>query len=97
MKKWVIFLMMFSTFNIYAQTDFPYQKPDDAINSLADAKPAPALRLNSDATVGVLLFRDGFKSIEELAAPEMKLAGLRINPKINAPSRTTYFYTMKLT
>ena len=96
MKKWVIVLMMFSTFNIYAQTDFPYQKPDDAILSLADAKPAPALRLNADATVGVLLFRDGFKSIEELAAPEMKLAGLRINPKTNAPSRTTYFYTMKV-
>ncbi len=88
--------MIFSSYNIYAQSDFPYQKPDDAILSLADAKPAPAIRLNTEATMGVMLYRQGFKSIEELAAPEMKLAGLRINPKTNSPSRTTYFYSMKI-
>ncbi|MBK9734507.1 MAG: S9 family peptidase [Saprospiraceae bacterium] len=96
MKRWIIFFMIFSSAITYAQSDFPYQTPDDAILTLADAKPAPAIRLTSDAKTAVLLFRNTYKSMEDLAAPEMKLAGLRINPMINAPSRITYFYGMKI-
>jgi dipeptidyl aminopeptidase/acylaminoacyl peptidase len=80
----------------YAQSDFSYQKPDDRILSLADAKPAPSIRMKYDASMAVLLFRNTYKSIEELSEPEVKLAGIRINPLTNGPSRMTYFNDIKL-
>ncbi|MBP9197704.1 MAG: S9 family peptidase, partial [Saprospiraceae bacterium] len=41
-------------------------------------------------------FRNAYKNIEEMAAPEMKLAGIRINPMTNSPSRITYFNDIKI-
>lgn len=79
-----------------AQLDFNYQKPDDLIYSLADALPAPSIRLRQDAKKAVLLYRNNYKSIEELSAPEMKLAGQRINPATYANSRLSYFVNLKV-
>jgi len=88
---------MVSTFySAFGQSDFPYQTPDKAILDLADAKPVPVIRLNDDATLGLLLTRTSYKSIEELSQPELKLAGLRINPANNGPSRVGYFYGIKI-
>lgn len=86
-------------FNVYfgnAQSDFPYQQPDNNILALADAKPAPTIRLKHDASLAVLLYRNAYKSIEEMSSPEMKLAGIRVNPITNAPGRITYFIDMKV-
>lgn len=94
-KIWVVLAMMMN-FTGYAQTDFPYQVPDEPILSLADAPPAPALRLNADATKGILLYRNAFKTLEELTAPELKLGGLRVNPVTHAPGRTVYYTGMAL-
>ena len=66
----------------------------DAILDLADANTPPALRLNTDADKGVLMYRKSYKSIEELSEPEMRLAGVRINPKTNISSRQGYYYDM---
>lgn len=88
--------MIFNYYYGAAQSDFPYQKPDTDILSLADARPAPSIRIKADASQAVLLFRNAYKSIEEMAAPEMKLAGIRINPMTNSPSRITYFNDIKI-
>ncbi|MBC7884388.1 MAG: S9 family peptidase [Saprospiraceae bacterium] len=96
MTRWLNAFMIFNSFLTYGQSDFAYQKPDDTILSLADAKPAPAMRLDANATIGIMLYRNAYKSIEELAAPEMKLAGLRINPNTNSPGRVTYYYEFKI-
>jgi dipeptidyl aminopeptidase/acylaminoacyl peptidase len=93
------YLIGFMILNVFfgdAQSDFPYQQPDDSILSLADAKPAPGIRLKHDASMALLLYRNSYKSIEELSSPEMKLAGIRVNPVTNAPGRTTYFIDMKV-
>jgi len=95
-KKWIILFMIFNYYYGAAQSDFPYQKPDTDILSLADARPAPSIRIKADASLAVLLFRNAYKSIEEMAAPEMKLAGIRINPMTNSPSRITYFNDVKI-
>ena len=39
----------------------------------------------------VYLYRDSYKSISELSDPEIKLAGLRLNPNSNSRSRTNYY------
>ncbi len=83
--------------NVYvgqAQTDFPYKQPDDAILGLADYKPAPVIRMKHDASIAVLLYRNAYKSIEEMSAPEMKLGGIRVNPITNGPGRVSYFIDM---
>jgi dipeptidyl aminopeptidase/acylaminoacyl peptidase len=94
--KWFVVFMIFQSTLLFGQVDFPYQSPTADILSLADAKPAPGIRLNSAATQAVLTYRNSFKSIEELSAPELKLAGIRINPAINGPSRSTYITDLKI-
>jgi hypothetical protein len=96
LNKWFLFIMIFQSSISYGQLDFPYQKPSDDILSLADAKPAPGIRLNSAATQAVLTYRDSYKSIQEMSAPELKLAGIRINPATNGPSRSTYITNLKV-
>ena len=80
----------------YSQSDFPYKKPTDDVLALADAKPAPTIRMNHDASVGLLLYRNAFKSIDELSALEIKLAGIRVNPLTNSSNRTGYFINANL-
>ena len=44
----------------------------------------------------ILLYRDYYKTIEELSEKELRLAGLRINPKTNIGSRTNYYNNIKI-
>ncbi len=78
-----------------AQIDLKYQVPDDDILSLADAPLPPSIRMNSDGTKAILLYRKAYKSIDELSEEELRLAGLRINPKTNISSRARYYYDAK--
>lgn len=84
-------ILIFDMYYTFAQTDFPYKKPSDDILSLADAKPAPTIRMKHDASQALMLYRNAYKSIDELAAPEIKLAGIRVNPVTNSSNRTGYF------
>ena len=77
-----------------AQT--PYQKPDGAILDLVDVPLAPATLMDEDQEHMVLLYRDAYKSIDELSQTEMRLGGLRIDPATNIGSRTTYYNDVKV-
>ena len=79
-----------------AQVDLGYQLPHKDILDLADAPLPPALRINADATKGLLLYRKSYKSIQELSEEELRLAGLRINPVTNISSRQRYYYDATL-
>lgn len=76
--------------------DTHYQLPNSKILELADAPIAPSIRMNANATKGILLFRNQFKSIEELSEKELRLAGLRINPQTNISSRANYYFNVKV-
>jgi len=78
------------------ELDLPYQSPDKKILELVDAPLAPGIRMNADATKAILLYRNQFKTIAELSEKEMRLAGLRINPKTNISSRENYYYNIKI-
>lgn len=92
----LIFAALLMTMNVFAQQDLGYQTPHDDINILADAPLAPSIRINSDVSTALLLYRNKYKSIAELSEKEMRLAGLRINPKTNISSRATYYYNIKM-
>lgn len=78
----------------YAQTD--YQVPPAEILELADVKAPSASILSRDNKYLALLDRSLYKSLEELAEPELKLAGLRINPENFSMARGTYYTGLKI-
>ncbi len=78
------------SFFAFAQLDIGYQMPHQDIRTLADVEMPPSISLSPDGTRAILIYRDQYKSIEELAELELRLAGLRINPAINGPSRVRY-------
>jgi dipeptidyl aminopeptidase/acylaminoacyl peptidase len=91
MKKFIpLLLLIFITNMLNAQLDLKYQVPDEKILELADVELAPSMRIDDKGEYMVLLSRNQYKSIAELSAREMRLAGLRINPKTNIGSRTYY-------
>ena len=79
-----------------AQTSQPFQLPPKEILELADIKPRPAIRIDSRNTTMVMLDRLAFKTLEELAEEEVKLAGIRINPQTNGQARAAYNYGIKV-
>jgi len=92
MKKLIPLTLLFLiNLNMLAQVDINYQKPPKEILELADIEMAPSMRIDDHGERMVLLYRNQYKSIAELAEKEMRLAGLRINPKTNISSRERYY------
>ena len=60
------------------------------------AKPTPAVSVDEKGEWKILMQSAGYLSVEELASPELKLAGLRLNLNNFAPSRQTYFNELTL-
>ncbi|MEM1405422.1 MAG: prolyl oligopeptidase family serine peptidase [Bacteroidota bacterium] len=79
-----------------AQGALTYQEPPEEIKQLVDAPLAPWVRIDSKAENIVLLYRNAYKTIAELSEEELRLGGLRINPKTNIGSRTTYYNDIKI-
>ena len=94
----ISFLLIFLITQVFsfAQVDLGYQVPDKAILDLVDAPMPPVVRVNSAGTKALLMYRKSHKSIKELSEEELRLAGLRINPKTNIGSRTRFYYDIKI-
>ena len=91
MKK-LIFSIVILVFAFgFSQEKLTYQKPTKEILELVDAPLAPSVLITDDGNYMVLLYRDYYKTIAELSETELRLAGLRINPKTNIGSRTNYY------
>jgi dipeptidyl aminopeptidase/acylaminoacyl peptidase len=83
-----------------SQTDLKYQIPPAVMVKLVDAPPPPLLVLSpahgTDPRMLLIEQRSSLPTIADLAEPELRLAGLRFNPKTAAPSRTRYAISLKL-
>ncbi len=73
-----------------AQDRVPFQVPPEEILRLVDVRLPPLTLIDRNARYLVLLTRPGFRSLAELAEPEERLAGLRVNPRNHNGSRTSY-------
>lgn len=62
-----------------------YQKPPQEIIDILNAQPTPAVSLSPSRDVLLLIERSGYPPVSDLAAPMLRLAGLRINPETNGP------------
>lgn len=95
MKK--LILLLLTAFSTWAHAqDFGYQRPPDAIAKLVEAPLTPSVSISHDNAWMLLLDRSDYPSIEELSRPELRIAGLRINPDNYGPSRPNYLIGMKL-
>jgi dipeptidyl aminopeptidase/acylaminoacyl peptidase len=79
-----------------AQNALTYQTPPKAIADLVNAPITPQASFSRSGEFILLLERAGNPSIEELAQPELRIAGIRINPATNGPSRGGYVENVKL-
>lgn len=80
----------------HAQINLEYQKPPKEILDLVDVPRAPTVVMNSKGDKMLLLYRDSYKDIATLSEKELRLGGLRINPKTNIGSRVTYYNNVKM-
>jgi dipeptidyl aminopeptidase/acylaminoacyl peptidase len=67
-----------------------YRMPPAALQAIVDAPRAPQLSLSPKRNLAALIQIPALPGISEVAQPELKLAGLRINPRTYADSRFTF-------
>jgi len=85
-----ILILVFLTFQILLADD-GYKMPPKAIADLVDAPVTPNVSLSPDNNNILILERASLPSIKELSQPELRLAGLRINPATNGRSRANNY------
>jgi len=91
MKKLLFLLLIY--FPLLSQD---YKIPPDVIRSLIEADPQPNISLTKDGDLGLVLNRDGYQSIDELAKDELRIAGTRLDPVRYTSSRMTYYKSFSL-
>jgi len=96
MKKILLFALFLVGLNGFSQENLGYQTPPQEILELVDIQRAPWVLLNDDKDYMVLLYRNQYKSIEELSKDELRLAGLRIDPVTNIGSRVTFYNDLRV-
>ncbi len=90
MKKLFVIAFVLMSVNIVAQDAIEYQTPPKEIYDLVMAKPTPGVSFDKNADWMLIMERSSMPSVEELAQPELRIAGLRINPNNFSPSRSGY-------
>ncbi|HUF18993.1 MAG TPA: prolyl oligopeptidase family serine peptidase, partial [Thermoanaerobaculia bacterium] len=85
--------ILISTLGVAAQE---YQRPPEVLAQLVDATLTPAVSISPDESTLLLMDRPSLPPISELAEPELRLAGLRINPRTSGPSRSASFNGLRL-
>jgi dipeptidyl aminopeptidase/acylaminoacyl peptidase len=80
----------------FPQAHAQYQMPPQPLQAIVDAPRAPVLALSPKRDLASMVDTPALPSIAEVAQPELKLAGLRINPRTYSPSRFSFGSNLKL-
>jgi dipeptidyl aminopeptidase/acylaminoacyl peptidase len=90
MRNIFFIVLLFICNSVFAQDAIEYQTPPKEIYDLVMAKPTPGVNFDSKGYYMLILERSSMPSVEDLAQPELRIAGLRINPNNFGPSRSAY-------
>ncbi|WP_421938374.1 prolyl oligopeptidase family serine peptidase [Pedobacter sp.] len=82
--------------HVNAQDAISYQTPPKEIADLLLAKPTPGVSIDGKAEWILFSERNSYPSVEELAMPEYRIAGLRLNPNNYSPSRQNFINNFSL-
>ena len=100
MRKFALLLLCFFTtvsLNLLsAQDNAGYKLPPKDIADMLLTKPTPGVSVDDKAEWMLFTESSSYPSVEELARPELKIAGLRINPANFAPSRQNFITNIYL-
>ena len=96
MKILLTILFLVTVMHSKAQDQITYKEPPREIYDLIMAKPVPSASIDDAGKWMLLMERNTFPSVAELAEPELRIAGLRINPNNFAQSRMTTLAGMSL-
>jgi len=96
MIKIIFGLMLMGVLKTLGQESLTYQIPSKEIYDLVDVSLAPSVVMDDAKNFMIFLYRETYKSIEDLSSEELRLAGLRIDPKTNIGSRITYYNNLKI-
>src|SRR5690554_6968394 len=86
MRIFSFLTLLLSFASLHAQEGLTYQKPSQEILDLVDVSLAPSVLMDESKNYMILISRDMYGSIEELSQEELRLGGLRIDPKTNIRS-----------
>lgn len=92
----VFLACLFISKHLDAQNDGSYKTPPKDIADMLLAKKSPSVSVDEKAEWMLFMESSSYPSVEELARPELKIAGLRINPSNFAPSRQNYINNLTL-
>ncbi|MBC7586795.1 MAG: S9 family peptidase [Chitinophagaceae bacterium] len=97
MKKLLLVLFVTLSLHSLAQDATGYQLPPKDMADLLLAKPTPTVSLDDRGEWMLLMERNSYPTVEELGQPEIRIAGLRLNPNNFSPSRQSYInnFTLK--
>jgi dipeptidyl aminopeptidase/acylaminoacyl peptidase len=82
----LLFVGLFS----FAQEDVSYKLPPKEIADLLLVKPTPNVSIDDKGEWMLFTQSNSYPSVEELAQPELRIAGMRINPNNFAASRQNF-------
>jgi dipeptidyl aminopeptidase/acylaminoacyl peptidase len=97
MKRLLIAFLVLSCYQLtIAQTGASYMMPPKDVADLLLAKPTPGVSIDGKAEWMLLSERDPYPTVEELGQPELRIAGLRLNPANFGPSRQVFINNFQL-
>ncbi|MCZ6688293.1 MAG: prolyl oligopeptidase family serine peptidase [Planctomycetota bacterium] len=73
-----------------------YRVPPKSIADLIDAPPTPGVSIGPHGKLMLIMHRPSLAPISEIAQPEFRLAGIRINPRTNARARRSHFTKLSI-
>ena len=77
-KSLIFFILLF--FYLNAQEDLSYQSPPEKILELVDVALPPRVLIDEKKEYMVYLYRDNYKTIEQLSEKELRLCLLYTSP-----------------
>lgn len=97
MRNRLLYVLCLSGLSVFAQDNTGYQTPPKPLADLVTAPPTPTVSVDSKGQWMLISERNtATTTIAELSQPELRIAGLRINPATNGPSRAVFVNNLKL-
>ncbi len=96
MRYLTLLFLCFIQFRGFAQETKTYQNPPKEIADLLLAKPTPTVSIDKKGEWMLIMERNSYPTVEELGQPEVRVAGLRLNPNNFSPSRQNFINGLKL-
>lgn len=96
--KSFLFALLFACMGTsgFSQSSSMYKLPPKEIADLLLAKPTPTVSMDKKGEYLLIMERDSYPDVEELGQPEVKVAGLRLNPENFSQSRQVFITGLKL-